>query len=85
MSITLEEANMVIQGATKMANEQGTKMNSAVCDSGGRLVALARLHGAMWAVAYGSSGKAVASAARGRNRGGWSAQAACSHRPSRDS
>ena len=69
MSITLEEANMVIKGATKMANEQGTKMNVAVCDSGGRLVAFARMNGAMWAGAYGSQGKAVASAATGKKSG----------------
>ena len=69
MSVTLEEANRVIQGAINTANEQGTKMNIAVCDSGGRLVAFARMDGAMWAGAYGSQGKAVASAATGRKSG----------------
>ena len=41
----------------------------AVCDAGGRLVALNRMDGAIWAGAYGCQGKAVASAAFGRASG----------------
>ena len=38
-------------------------------DSGGRLIALQRIDHAIWASAYGSQGKAVASAAFGRPSG----------------
>jgi len=41
----------------------------AVCDAGGRLVAFNRMDGAIWAGAYGSQGKAVASVAFGRASG----------------
>ena len=68
-SITLDEANTVIAGAIAKANEQGTKMSIAVVDAGGRLVAFARMDGAIWAGVYGSHGKAIASAAFGRPSG----------------
>ena len=54
MSVTLGEANMIIQGAVRKAKEQGTKMNIAVCDSGGRLVAFARMDGVAMAIAMAS-------------------------------
>ena len=40
-----------------------------MCDAGGRLVAFQRMNNAIWASAYGSQGKAVASAAFGRPSG----------------
>jgi uncharacterized protein GlcG (DUF336 family) len=45
------------------------KISAAVCDAGGRLIALQRMDGAIWASAYGSQGKAVASAAFARPSG----------------
>ena len=69
MSITLEEADRALTAAIAKANEQGTKMNIAVVDAGGRLVAFKRMNGAIWAGVYGSQGKAVASAAFGRDSG----------------
>lgn len=69
MSITLDEANRALDAAIAKATEQGTKMNIAVVDAGGRLVAFKRMDGAIWAGVYGSQGKAVASAAFGRNSG----------------
>ena len=69
MSLSLEEANKVIAGAIAKAEEIGTEMNIAVCDSGGRLLAFQRMDGAIWAGSYGSQGKAVASAAFGRPSG----------------
>ena len=69
MSITLEEADRALDAAIAKANEQGTKMNIAVVDAGGRLVAFKRMDGAIWAGVYGSQGKAVASAAFGRDSG----------------
>src|SRR6201996_4457092 len=69
MSLTLEEANRIIRGALAKAQELNIKISAAVCDSGGRLIALQRMDNAIWASAYGSQGKAVASAAFGRPSG----------------
>ncbi|MGE0699156.1 MAG: heme-binding protein [Hyphomicrobiaceae bacterium] len=69
MTLTLADANRVIAGAVEKANEIGARMNIAVCDAGGRLVAFQRMDGAMWAGSFGSQGKAIASAAFGRPSG----------------
>ena len=69
MALTLSEANGVVQRAIAKAEELNIKINVAVCDSGGRLVAFNRMDGAIWAGAYGSQGKAVTSAAFGRPSG----------------
>ena len=75
MSVTLEEANRIVAGAVAKARELNIKISAAVCDAGGRLVALQRMDNAIWASAYGSQGKAVASAAFGRPSGEMSARA----------
>ena len=69
MAITLAEANRILEGAIAHAQELNIKVNVAVCDAGGRLVAFSRMDGAIWAGVYGSQGKAVASAAFGRASG----------------
>ena len=69
MALTLAEANRIVEGAIAAANEMGIKINVAVCDSGGRLIAFNRMDGAIWAGVYGSQGKAVASVAFGRTSG----------------
>ena len=69
MALTLAEANRIVEGALAQAAELNIKVSVAVCDAGGRLVALNRMDGAIWAGAYGSQGKAVASAAFGRASG----------------
>ena len=69
MTLTLDEANRVIQGAIAKAKEINIKVSVAVCDAGGRLLAFQRMDKAIWASAYGSQGKAVASAAFGRASG----------------
>ena len=69
MAITLEEANRMVDGAIAKAKELNIKINVAVCDAGGRLVAFNRMDGAIWGGVYGSQGKAVASAAFGRTSG----------------
>ncbi len=69
MALTLAEANTVIAGAVKKAQELNIKVCVAVCDGGGRLVAFNRMDGAIWGAVYGSQGKAVASAAMGRPSG----------------
>ena len=69
MSLTLAEANRVVQGTIAKAEELDIKINVAVCDAGGRLMAFNRMDGAIWGGAYGSQGKAIASAAFGRTSG----------------
>ena len=69
MNVTLEEANRIAAGAITKAEEIGIKINVAVCDGGGRLVAFQRMTHAMWAGSFGSQGKAIASAAFGRPSG----------------
>ena len=69
MALTLAEANRIVEGAIAAADEMGIKINVAVVDAGGRLMAFNRMDGAIWAGAYGSQGKAVASAAFGRTSG----------------
>ncbi len=69
MALTLAEANRIIEGALAQAAEFNIKVSVAVCDAGGRLVALNRMDGAIWAGAYGCQGKAVAAAAFGRPSG----------------
>ena len=69
MALTLEEANRIAQGAVAKAKELNIRVSVAVCDAGGRLVAFQRMNNAIWASAYGSQGKAVASAAFGRPSG----------------
>ena len=69
MALTLEEANRIAQGALEKARALDISISVAVCDSGGRLLAFQRMDQAMWAGAYGSQGKAIASAAFGRPSG----------------
>ena len=69
MALTLEEANRIVAGAITQAQELNIKVNVAVCDAGGRLIAFNRMDGAIWAGVYGSQGKAVASAGFGRASG----------------
>src|SRR2546422_11013464 len=69
MALTLAEANQVVQGALARAKELNIRISVAVCDAGGRLVAFNRMDGAIWAGAYGSQGKAIASAAFARPSG----------------
>src|ERR1700751_5774935 len=69
MSLTLEEANHILRGALAKAQELNIRISAAVCDAGGRLVPFQRMDNAIWASAYASQGKAIASAAFGRPSG----------------
>jgi len=69
MSLTLAEANTVVQGALDKAREMNIRISVAVCDAGGRLVAFNRMDGAIWGSVYGCQGKAIASVAFGRASG----------------
>src|SRR5271154_4192852 len=75
MTLTLDDANRILRGALAKATELNIKISAAVCDSGGRLVALQRMDGAIWASTYGCQGKAGAPAAVGRPSGGRAARA----------
>ena len=75
MALTLDEANRVIQGAIAKARELDIRINVAVCDGGGRLMAFQRMDNAIWASVYGSQGKAIASSAFGRASGELTARA----------
>lgn len=69
MSLTLADANRMIEGAMAKASELDIKISCAVVDAGGRLLAFQRMEDATWASAYGSQGKAVASVAFGMTSG----------------
>ena len=69
MSLTLDEANRITQGAIAKARELNIRISVAVCDAGGRLMAFQRMDSTIWASVYGSQGKAVASAAFARPSG----------------
>ena len=69
MALTLAESNSIVKGAIDKAKEMGIRISVAVCDGGGRLLAFNRMDGAIWAGAYGSQGKAIASVAFGRASG----------------
>ncbi len=75
MSITLNQANRILRATLAKAAELDIKVTAAVVDNGGRLIALQRMDGAIWAAVYGSQGKAVASAAFGRKSGEMAARA----------
>jgi len=69
MGLTLEEANRILRGALAKAQELNIKISASICDAGGRPVAFQRMDNVIWASAYASQGKAVASAAFGRPSG----------------
>jgi uncharacterized protein GlcG (DUF336 family) len=75
MALTLDEANRIIAATIAHARTLNIRVSVAVCDAGGRPLAFQRMDGAHWASAYGSQGKAIASAAFGRNSGDLSARA----------
>lgn len=75
MALTLDEANRIIAAAIAHARTLNIRVSVAICDAGGRPLAFQRMDGAHWASAYGSQGKAIASAAFGRNSGDLSARA----------
>lgn len=64
MTLTLEEANRIAAGALAHAASLGIRINVAVCDVGGRLLAFQRMDGAMWAGRYGSEDCARAGIAK---------------------
>ena len=75
MALTLDEANRIAAAAIAKARSLNIRVSVSVCDVGGRPLAFQRMDGAHWASAYGSQGKAIASAAFGRPSGEMAARA----------
>jgi glc operon protein GlcG len=69
MSLSLAEANRVIEGALAKAAELNVKVTVAVCDSGGRLLAFQRMDASILASVFASQGKAITSVIVGRPSG----------------
>ena len=68
-TITLHEAETIIEGAKNKIQELGVKMSVSVTDSRGDLIAMIRTDGASWRTPFISRGKAVASACFGEPSG----------------
>ena len=49
MRLTLEEANRILRGTLAKAQELNIKISAAICDPGGRPIALQRMDNTMWA------------------------------------
>jgi len=64
-SLTLAEAERILQAAKATALEMGVKMGISVVDDRGDLICMARLDGAPWRTPIVSQGKAQASACFG--------------------
>ena len=69
MSVTLAEAEQIIQVGKAKAQEMGIRVSIAVLDPRGDLVAQVRMDGARWFTTEVSRGKAFASASFGRPSG----------------
>ena len=54
MTLMLDEANRVAEGAMEHARSIDILVCVAVCDAGGKLVSFQRMDGAIWAAVYGS-------------------------------
>jgi glc operon protein GlcG len=69
MALTLAEANRMVQAVIAKAGELQVKLSIAVCDTGGNLITLSRMDGAIVVSATVAQGKAAASAGFGRPSG----------------
>lgn len=75
MSVTITEAERVLQAAKAKAQEQGTKMSIAVVDARGDPVAALRMDGARYLTFDVARGKAFAAAVFGQPSGELTARA----------
>lgn len=69
MALTLEQAEKIVQGARRKAEEVGVNISVAVVDAGGHLVALSRMDGARLHTPDMARGKAFAAATLQRPSG----------------
>src|SRR5258708_32215932 len=68
MGLTLEEANRILRGTLAKAQELNIKITAAICDPGGRPIALQRMDNTSWAGAYAAHARAVVPAPAARPR-----------------
>ena len=68
-TLTLAEAERILQAAKAKAEELGIKLSISVVDPRGDLIAMVRMDGAPWRTGPVSQGKAFASASFGRTSG----------------
>ncbi len=73
MSLTLSDANRMMQAAISKADALGVSVSIAVCDAGGNLLAFNRMAGSSSVTATAAQGKAAASAGFGRASGAFQA------------
>ncbi len=69
MSLSLTDAQRMIEAAIAKGVELDVKLSVAVCDTGGTLIAFSRMNGAISVSATVAPGKAAASAGFGRPSG----------------
>lgn len=67
MSLSLAEANRIIEASLAEAERLGIKLSVAVVDAGGQLLAFQRMEGAIAVSATAAPGKAVGSVFFGRD------------------
>ena len=67
MSLSLAEANRIIEASLAEAERLGVKLSVAVVDAGGQLLAFQRMEGAIAVSATAAPGKAVGSVFFGRD------------------
>ena len=67
MSLTLAEANRVVDASLAKARELEIKISVSVCDASGRLIAHQRMDGAFAEAPWASIGKAIGAATAGRS------------------
>ncbi len=65
MTLSLDEANRIAEGAIEKAKAINIRISVAVVDDGGRLIILKRMDGGIWAANWGCHGKAIGAAAFG--------------------
>ena len=65
MTLSLDEANHIAEGAIEKAKAINIRISVAVVDEGGRLILLKRMDGGIWAANWGCHGKAIGAAAFG--------------------
>ena len=67
MTITLSDANRMVQAAILEAESIGINLSVAVCDAGGHLLAFNRMEGAIFISAVAAQGKAIGAVGFGRD------------------
>lgn len=70
MTLSLNDANRIAEGAIEKAKEINIRISVAICDIDGRLMLLKRMDGGIWAANWGCIAKATGIAAFGAHAPG---------------